>query len=1075
MHSQLNLTELAPWLRALTLDERLVLLRDSHTLARNRDRRGLNQASEDSHTCTDDDRLLRARLEAGGASRRGIDEALSVEPEDLAAALSEKPAWLRSLIDSVDRPRPRDLSLALPSRCELAAPMLRLIGRLVATAKESVATALAALQAQYPQIEIEADQLLVHAVGDLGERVLSLIQRPIVVEFQHLRLTSAERSSKISLEEFYEALSDRSVALSVLRRYPVLARLLVAVTQQWSTTTVEAVRRYCRDHHALKSLQHSSSTLSGLARMGDYHNGGRAVLLFRFSDNTRLVYKPRSLSVDTAFQRLLCWLNDNGAPQYFRPISVLDEGTYGWVEHVRVEACSDKEAVSRFYRNLGGYLALLHILQSTDIHYQNVIASGDHPVIVDLETLFQPHIHTSSSSSQSGLSIRNSVFRVGILPMRASSRDDRTAVDVSALTGPSGELTPFSRPSLVGLGDGDLRIEMRPLAVSAGQNRPSCSDYSIDPSKFAEPFAQGFADLYDFLLRQRSEVLATHGPMAGFRDARVRAILRPTRLYDDLLHDMLHPSNLRDAVSTERCLQRLWTAVDHNPLMEACVRAEIAELQRGDIPLLMSSPSSRSIWSIDGECAHDVLAETAYEACQRRLGALCSDDLEFQLRLIRTSFSCVAGPEARAATVMPRQNTTISEDLESLVRSAADSMVEAAFRQNGETFWVGLRSTPDGHWSLSETGLDLYDGNPGIALFLAYAGERLHNETYTGVAEEALRAVQRRSKDQVGSMTIGGFDGLGGLVYLFTHLGCLWSRRELLFEAEELVKLMATSVASDGRYDVISGAAGGLLAAASLWRATASRQAREVVRLCAERLLNVAIPTDGALGWKQNGFSGRPLAGFAHGTSGIGLALWEAFLLTGDRRFERCARGAWLYEKLVFSPDQSNWPDFRALPGQPDRCMAAWCHGAPGIGYSRIRLRRLLGTDWYDADLRSAVAGTKLAGNEIGQCLCHGLAGNSEFLSEASLELGESWVVEARDQAVRDLVRSARGGSWLCGPANRQTACVPGLMTGVSGVGFGVLRLLFPTSTPGVLMLEPPLQSGESKTGACAVVSPSLS
>ena len=40
--------------------------------------------------------------------------------------------------------------------------------------------------------------------------------------------------------------------------------------------------------------------------------------------------------------------------------------------------------MKRFYERQGGYLALLYMLQATDFHHENLIAAGEHPVLLDL-------------------------------------------------------------------------------------------------------------------------------------------------------------------------------------------------------------------------------------------------------------------------------------------------------------------------------------------------------------------------------------------------------------------------------------------------------------------------------------------------------------------------------------------------------------------------------------------------------------------------------------------------------------------------------------------------------------------
>ena len=119
---------------------------------------------------------------------------------------------------------------------------------------------------------------------------------------------------------------------------------------------------------------------------GDQHRDGRSVLIATFNSGFRIVYKPRPLAVAMHFQELLNWLNDRGAEPPLRTIRILDRGAYGWIEFIAPQGCGSGDEVRRFYARQGEYLALLYALEATDFHYENVIAVGEHPILVDLET-----------------------------------------------------------------------------------------------------------------------------------------------------------------------------------------------------------------------------------------------------------------------------------------------------------------------------------------------------------------------------------------------------------------------------------------------------------------------------------------------------------------------------------------------------------------------------------------------------------------------------------------------------------------------------------------------------------------
>jgi len=76
--------------------------------------------------------------------------------------------------------------------------------------------------------------------------------------------------------------------------------------------------------------------------------------------------------------------------------------------------------------------------------------------------------------------------------------------------------------------------------------------------------------------------------------------------------------------------------------------------------------------------------------------------------------------------------------------------------------------------------------------------------------------------------------------------------------------------------------------------------------------------------------------------------------------------------------------------------------------------------------------------------LCHGDLGNIDILLEASNRLGEpAWRAHAEQIAAKILHNNMSGTEWVCGnPAGIES---PGLMTGLAGIGYGLLRLADPT------------------------------
>ena len=86
-------------------------------------------------------------------------------------------------------------------------------------------------------------------------------------------------------------------------------------------------------------------------------------------------------------------------------------------------------------------------------------------------------------------------------------------------------------------------------------------------------------------------------------------------------------------------------------------------------------------------------------------------------------------------------------------------------------------------------------------------------------------------------------------------------------------------------------------------------------------------------------------------------------------------------------------------------------------------------------------------------CLCHGDLGNLDILLHAAQRVDDSWWSEAGKRLASETLVGIAERGCLCGT---QTSLVsPGLMDGLAGIGYGLLRLACPERVPSVLVLAP--------------------
>lgn len=132
----------------------------------------------------------------------------------------------------------------------------------------------------------------------------------------------------------------------------------------------------------------------------------------------------------------------------------------------------------------------------------------------------------------------------------------------------------------------------------------------------------------------------------------------------------------------------------------------------------------------------------------------------------------------------------------------------------------------------------------------------------------------------------------------------------------------------------------------------------------------------------------------------------------------------------------------------------SWCHGAPGIGLSRLHMLKHINDPVFYSEIEIAIKTTLSYGFDRNHCLCHGGLGNLELLLQASKTLDRpDWKINLRRNTNNILDGLSKNG-WRCGNALGVES--PGLMTGIAGIGYELLRLAEPTRIPSILLLEPP-------------------
>lgn len=413
---------------------------------------------------------------------------------------------------------------------------------------------------------------------------------------------------------------------------------------------------------------------------------------------------------------------------------------------------------------------------------------------------------------------------------------------------------------------------------------------------------------------------------------------------------------------------------------------------------------------------------------------------------------------------MTAPESNITDRFLSVAELIAHDLCDRSIHSGGLRTWLVrpdyTATVDDG--SRIPAGGSLYAGSAGIALFLARTGALIGSQPLLAAARQgAYHAFD--SLRHAGSP--GFWTGITGAMYAGVTIAELTGDGELIEVASDALAELDKTWKGTNILDVIGGEAG--IITGLLWLSSKGEFecARDLAVRMGNYLISSAIRLPEGWAWGTMPAARKPLTGYAHGASGFSHALAELAAVTGDTRFLYAACQGVLYERAQFDSVVLNWPDYRNtkvsgylmdggihelstllmsgadLNWKPGQQMHAWCHGAPGVGYSRHRIAQLTGNEGILNEARLAADSTQGSLARLGNnfTLCHGIGGNADFLVAASESTGVdiSNMLDRFDQAYHEIHLAGR--DWQSGTSGGTEDVT--LMLGTAGVGFSFLRV----------------------------------
>lgn len=867
-------------------------------------------------------------------------------------------------------------------------------------------------------------------------------------------------------------LSNASYLREFYERYPVLYRMMEEQIEQSIDYFCEIMEHLETDRQEIEMRLLDGMPVLELSSIrcmyGDAHNHGKSVACVYLNGTTEVVYKPHSLENELIFQNLLkrisekysLWDSKMGA-------KIISHPDYGWEEKICYQECRGQAEVKRFYERAGMQIFLTCLLGASDLHCENMIARGEYPVLIDLETVI--HLQAQNTAQDE---ILNSVLGSGILPTYLPNAQG-TGNEVGALSGEGGKKSKMLMPVIRDAYSSKMRIEYRHGLMGHTQNRVKYQGKPVETLKYMGELISGFEKAYR-CVKDNPEIQEYILDQA--ENCRSRQLVSDTMKYAALLNSSCYPDLLADGGDRELFIRSV--GIIGKTREQQLVECEIEAMLRGDIPYFYNN--GKHLMCDNKICIPHYFVYTPKQAVQNRMARLSQRDERFQVKLIEMSVM-IAGKLGKNTVNSEWKRTDFQkgaidkEHLDAAMLSVCEKIAELIIEnvyedEEGKLQILSMDLTEYSRSKIRKVSRYFYEGIAGIVLFL-YALEKEAARIQKNVTDKKYgRRIRKKmakrllgqleeytyeleiSGDVSGNQSeeairTGLFDGEFSIVFLYLLLYGIGKEEGYLQLAKRHAKKILPLIQKDRSFDLVGGNAGGIIALLKLYDITGDEGYLAAAKNAGDILCGHAEKMECGIGWR--GLGKTPLCGMAHGNSGILVAFARLYQRTGEKRFYDTCLKCLDYENSMYEEEFYDWKDLRdetARHGHTGGLEMAWCHGAGGIALSRIlAIETLSGKigeetdrirERLERDIEKAVHGLEEHFLRQGMCVCHGTLGNYQILKKLRGYF---------DGSVMEKVKSEVYGRIMCWEREEpdllaQEYHTPGFMNGLAGIGYYLLK-----------------------------------
>jgi lantibiotic modifying enzyme len=425
------------------------------------------------------------------------------------------------------------------------------------------------------------------------------------------------------------------------------------------------------------------------------------------------------------------------------------------------------------------------------------------------------------------------------------------------------------------------------------------------------------------------------------------------------------------------------------------------------------------------------------------------------------SLGAVAAEETPKPSPAPAPSAAPSSYLDAAVK-AAQWIHTARVQTSQGLIWLDGPERPEGLESTS----DLYTGYAGIVLFLLELARVTRDKAYKDDAgwgaDTLLASLPEKLDPALGEAGLyAGHGGVGFTLYQTFQATGEEKFRKGAVRCRDLIHAAAQPAGQGVEWgksnDIIAGASGIGLYLLDYARTMNDPASRDLAVKTGLRLIELGIPAENGLKWREDPEFPRLMPNFSHGTAGVCYFLATLHQETGRKEFLDAALAGARYLQSIAVTTGDTCLIFHGEPDHKNLYYLGWCHGPVGTSRLWVRLDQIDPKAGWLAWAKKGAKGIQDSGipekqtpgfwNNVGQCC--GSASIANFFLDLAKLTGDATYKPFAHRVVQNILARATptpgGGLKWIHAENRvqpdRTYAQTGYMQGAAGIGMLMLRM----------------------------------